>query len=269
MSDRLSASFAVVQSTTNSPRNSCPASVSSGCPSSAALSLRAASSTALPPSTVEREAVVWPVSSSRSVLTSTRMRSGGRSSSSHAICRRTVCTPWPISVQEWKSDRAVARAAGSRARTRDAVADARVLDAARDAGEPRSAIRVTHCQERLLEADPGPEYLPRAEGLARPGRSASGSPNRRSRRSASASRTPSTAKLDWLTPKPRIARRAGCSCRRPSRRRPRSAPRTRHRRARRHARAPCRRRWRRPRCRRRCERAARRGARRRRSPGCT
>ena len=75
----------VVQSTTNSPRNSWPASSSSGRPSSSALSFPRASSTALPPSTVAREAVVCPVSSSRSVSTATRMRSGGRPSSSQAI----------------------------------------------------------------------------------------------------------------------------------------------------------------------------------------
>jgi hypothetical protein len=50
-----------------------------------------------------RDAVVMPVSSSRSVSTSTRIVSAGTPSCSHAIWRRTVCTPWPISVQEWNS----------------------------------------------------------------------------------------------------------------------------------------------------------------------
>ena len=59
--------------------------------------------TAWPPSTVAREAVVCPVSSSRSVSTTTCTRSGGSPSSSQAICWSTVSTPWPISVQEWKS----------------------------------------------------------------------------------------------------------------------------------------------------------------------
>ena len=96
-------SFGRVQSTRNSPRNSRPASSSSRRPFSAAFRFRAASMTALPPSTVERDAVVWPVSSSRSVSTATVIRSGARPSSSHAIWRRTVWTPWPISVHEWRS----------------------------------------------------------------------------------------------------------------------------------------------------------------------
>ena len=79
MRDRLVGvrSELVVQSTTNSPRNSCPASCLERLSVERRLQPRAASITALPPSTVERDAVVWPVSSSRSVSTTTRTRSGG------------------------------------------------------------------------------------------------------------------------------------------------------------------------------------------------
>src|SRR3972149_4858705 len=55
-----------------------------------------------PPSTVERDAVPCPVSSSRTVSTTTRTRWAGSPSSSQAICCSAVCTPCPISVQEWK-----------------------------------------------------------------------------------------------------------------------------------------------------------------------
>ena len=52
---------------------------------------------------VPREPVVWPAPSSRVVSTTTRTRSGSMPSSSIATCAATVCTPWPISVQQWRT----------------------------------------------------------------------------------------------------------------------------------------------------------------------
>ncbi len=58
---------------------------------------------ARPPSTVERDAVVCPVPSSRSVSTTTRRRSKETPSSSQAIWASAVWQPCPISVQEWNN----------------------------------------------------------------------------------------------------------------------------------------------------------------------
>ena len=49
---------------------------------------------------------------------------------------------------------------------RDAVADARVLDAAGDPGVPGAAVRVANGEERLLEADARAELLARPEPVA-------------------------------------------------------------------------------------------------------
>ena len=92
-----------------------------------------------------------------------------------------------------------------------AVADARVLEAAGDAGEPRVAIRVADGEQRLFEADAGAELLAGAEAVADVECVAPAdlpAVDRRPLRRARSS-TPSMAKFVWLTPKPRIAPHGG------------------------------------------------------------
>ena len=121
----MSGSSFVVQSTTNSPPNSCPARVSRSAPggraSIAARSLRAASATAWPPSVVAREAVVSPVSSSRSVSTRTRTVATSTPVSSATTWAKTVWTPWPISVHECQSVMLASGSTRRRARPRSTM----------------------------------------------------------------------------------------------------------------------------------------------------
>ncbi len=179
-----SASFAVVQSTVNSPRNSRPASASTEPPSSACFSFRAASITALPPSTVEREAVVWPglevvlgVDGDPDPLgRQVELLAGDLPEDGvHALAHlRPGVEERDRPVRLRPQDRATVLG--------DAVADPGVLHAAGDAGVARVAVGVLDREQRLLQADAGPEQLAGAEAVAGArARCASGSPSRRSR----------------------------------------------------------------------------------------
>ena len=215
----VSAPSGVVQSTTTSPGNSCPASEASAARSrdeppanatgpSASRSTAHARSTARPPSIVARDAVVSPVSSSCDVSTTTRIRSAAIPSSSAASWRNTVWQPCPISVQEWNSVRVPSASGRSTARPRSTSPLPMPVFLAPHAIPAYRASRYASrtASSVALIPTPGPSRWPV------PNRSPTSSAlrHRISQRSmpacsASMSSTPSSANAAWLTPNPRIA----------------------------------------------------------------
>ena len=144
--------------------------------------------------------------------TATVISSGAKPSSSQAIWRSTVSTPWPISVQEWKSV-TVPSGSGRRMAWPNSRMPLPMPVFLRPQAMP--AYRASRYASRtassvFLRPTPGPSFWPV------PQRSPTSSALRQRISqpstptfSASSSSTPSMAKFVWLTPNPRIAPHGG------------------------------------------------------------
>ena len=215
----MACSGRVVTGIGTSLSNSRPASAespSSAPPFSSAFSCSAAAMMARPPSTLPREAVVWPPFSSWDVFTTIRTWSGRRPSSVHATCCSTVCTPCPISVHWWNtvtppssSTRITARPVSGSPLPIPVFFTAHARPTAFPAARASSQTGFT-ASSVAFTPTPGPSTCPV------PNRSPTSTAFRhrishpsRPAISASRSRHPSMAKLAWFEPNPRIAPHGG------------------------------------------------------------
>ena len=176
-------------------------------------------------------------------------------SSCAATCSATVCTPWPISVQPWRtSTPSVVRPEphDRPAHLAEAVAEARVLEPEAEPDRLAVGDRRLVVGADLVEAHLGAAGAV-VHDLARPPRVAGADhvaladlprPRCRPARRAGRARPPSRTAPGWRRSRGTLRTR-GCSCARRSSRRRSPASGTGRRRGRRRARAPSCRRWRR------------------------